>query len=152
MRLSTILKLGLLTIEVLKIMIFATAVILEAKNASVGLMIFLGVQGTVFPVMALFLCIDSVRFREYLPLLIAGKTVGIFVILGWLLFSQQSTIITGFISETTIVSFDLFALAAAMVIRKDVKRLMSDCPAEAPQEAMIESDTLQNNKPETEEN
>ena len=68
--------------------------------------------------MALFIWLDAVRYRVYIPLYIAGKCIGIFILMtGWFIFSIQVTII-----ESFILSGDLFALAAILLILKDIDK------------------------------
>ena len=123
MRIVRIIKPALFIFEVLKIIIFAIVLIIENQNSSIFIMAFFAVQGTLFPIMALFLCLDAVRYREYIPLFMTGKGIGIFILSIWSLFSQQSTIIGGFISTMALLSFELFALAAIFFIREDVIKI-----------------------------
>jgi hypothetical protein len=132
MKLVMLLKPGLFIYEVFKILIFAILLIMEANNPSIFLLAFFAAQGAIFPIMALFLCLDAVRYKEYLPLFIAGKGIGIFILLGWSLFSQQGTMIAGFFNGMTFLSFDLFALAAILFIKKETSDL-----TEAPNEPGI---------------
>ena len=123
MRLVTLLKPGLFIYEVSKIIIFVILLIMETNNSSIFLLVFFAAQGALFPIMALFLCLDTIRYREYLPLFIAGKGIGIIILFGWSLFSGQSTMIAGFLNAMSLLSFDLFAMAAIIVIKKDVINL-----------------------------
>ena len=79
--------------------------------------------------MALFLWINAVRYREYLPLFITGKVIGIFTLFCWSLITQETTITAHFFNEMLLVSCDLFALAAIVIIIKDVKNMTEIQPA-----------------------
>jgi hypothetical protein len=85
-----------------------------------------------FPLMSLFLWLDAVRYRVYLPLFIAGKCVGIFALLGWLIFSRRFTMTGGIFGtvsvEWILLGGDLFAIAAVLLIIKDVRKL-TEAPA-----------------------
>lgn len=77
----------------------------------------------IFPLMALFIWIDNSRYRAYMPLFAAGKCVGIFSLLVWIIFS-------GFIKakagspflELLLLSGDLLAAAAILLIIKDANK------------------------------
>ena len=89
-------------------------------------MIFIS-PAALFPLMALFIWLDTGRYRAYLPLFTAGKCIGIFIVLGWSIISQQVTMITkiydaAIFAELILLSGDFFALAAALLIIKDVQR------------------------------
>lgn len=75
------------------------------------------VPAVLFPLMALFIWLDTSRYEVYLPLFTAGKCLGIFVLLGWSIVSKQVTIM-----ESFILSGDLFALAVILLIMKDVQK------------------------------
>ena len=46
-----------------------------------------------FPLMALFIWMDSARYKAYMPLFSAGKCIGFFSILGWSIIARQVRII-----------------------------------------------------------
>jgi hypothetical protein len=117
MKITTLLKPGLFVYEVFKIIIFAIILMTEAYNSSIFLLAFFAAQGALFPIMALFLCLNTVRYKEYLPLFMAGKSIGIFILLVWSIFSQQSTMIGGFFNGMSLLSFELVALAAIFYIK-----------------------------------
>ena len=123
MNIIRFLKPGLLIYEVLKIIVFAATLVIDATNKSIFLMVFFTAQGALFPIMALFICLDVVRYKEYLPLFIAGKGIGIITLLGWSVFSRQVTMIGGFFNVMSLLSFELFAMAVVLIIKKDVMRL-----------------------------
>ena len=80
-----------------------------------------------FPLMALFIWLDTSRYRVYLPLFAAGKCIGLFLLVCW-------SVITGFtmtmeasgivLTEWAILGGDLLALAAILfIIKNDNKKL-----------------------------
>jgi hypothetical protein len=85
-----------------------------------------------FPLMALFLWLNSSRYGAYLPLFLAGKCVCLFSLLGWSIISRRTAIIENFISGALIWSVprfiegillcgDLLAIAAALIIIKNAR-------------------------------
>jgi len=88
--------------------------------------IVLASPGALFPLMALFIWLDTNRYRAYLPLFTAGKCISIFLMLGWLIVSRQVTMIGSLLeiaiyAETALLSGDLLALTAVLLILKDDK-------------------------------
>jgi len=126
MKLIRILKLLLFIYEVIRIVLIAILLILQANDSSQQMMMIFAVQGVLFPIMALFLCINTVRYREYIPLYIAGKAIGVFAILCWLLFTRQGTMLGGFVSDIILGSFDLLAIAAILVIKDVINNSMDE--------------------------
>jgi len=76
--------------------------------------------------MALFLCLDAVRYREYLPLLIVGKIISVFALVCWSLFSQQMTMIGVTFNSMTLAGCDLLALVALVLIKNDTKEIIKN--------------------------
>jgi hypothetical protein len=77
--------------------------------------------GALFPIMALFLWIDTANFKAYIPLYIAGKCIGLFSLALWSVMSKQNMIIGWnylfyIPPETAILFGDLLALAAIFII------------------------------------
>ncbi|MCL2273262.1 MAG: hypothetical protein FWC19_10720 [Treponema sp.] len=130
MKISTLLKPALLIYELFRVLILALILILQSNNNANFLMMLFATQGILYPLMAVFLCLNSIRFKEYLPLFIAGKSIGIFTLLCWSLLSQQNPVIGNSINEMALVSFDLLALAAILIIRKDVINLTENIVTE----------------------
>jgi len=126
MKLISLLKPLLFVYEVIRIIIIAILLILKANDSSQQMMMIFAVQGAIFPIMTLFLCLNTVRYREYIPLYIAGKAIGVFAILCWLLFTRQGTMIGGFVSDIILGSFDLLAIAAILVIKDDINNSALD--------------------------
>jgi len=83
----------------------------------------------VLPIMALFIWIDADGFKAYIPLFIAGKSIGLFSLALWFVVSRLS-IITGGIfpfeeaAEILFISGDLLALAAIIVIYRNSQRTL----------------------------
>ena len=82
--------------------------------------------GALFPLMALFLWIDARRYKVYLPLYIAGKTVGVCALIVFSISAGEFTI-TKWFSGTASFSHRFFlcgdALAIACVLY--VKRILN---------------------------
>ena len=112
--------------EVIRIIIIAVLLIIKANDSSNYMMVIFAVQGVLFPIMTLFLCINTDRYKEYIPLYIAGKVTAVFAILCWLLFARQSTMIGGFVSDIVLGCFDLLAIMAVLAIKDDVKNSTID--------------------------
>jgi len=95
------------------------------------LAVVLAAPAVLFPIMALFIWLDSNRYKAYLPLMAAGKIIGLFILLGYSIISQRGTMIE---ESTVSANFydlllcgDLFALAVVlMLIREDSKLNMED--------------------------
>jgi len=70
-----------------------------------------------FLVMSLFIWIDADQYKAYLPLFIAGKCIGIFILLIWSIATKQVIII-----QSYMISGDLFSIAAVMLINRDIQK------------------------------
>jgi len=86
--------------------------------------------GALFPLMALFLWIDTVNFKAYLPLYIAGKCIGLFSLALWTVISRLNTIIGGISLfylqiETVFFLCDLLALAAILIIFRNLQKSLN---------------------------
>ena len=126
MKLSSLVKPGLLIFELVKIVIITSILILDENNKSIFLLVFFASQGAIFPIMALFLWLNTIRYKEYLPLYIAGKIITIVIITGWSVFSRQITMINEYLNVITLLSFDLFSLSAIIAIKKDVMESLNE--------------------------
>ena len=88
--------------------------------------------GALFPLMALFIWLDTDRYRAYLPLFAAGKCIVVVSLLGWSIVSQRFTITTGGelsgakVLEWIILSGDFLAMAIILLINKNVHRLEAE--------------------------
>jgi len=76
------------------IFLFISALLISSSIEQAGFpYITFAVSASLFPLMALFIWLDSDRYRVYIPLFTAGKCIGIFSILGWSIFAGQVRII-----------------------------------------------------------
>jgi membrane protein required for beta-lactamase induction len=94
MRLARFFKLILLIFECLTFSV-AFNVIFRSINQTGVPGIALMASSALFPLMALFIWLDSTRYKVYMPLFIAGKCVGIF------------SIITGQVRNIDVISVDI---------------------------------------------
>jgi len=121
------LKPAVFLFECIKIMVISTILILQGDTSGLLIKIVLAAPSALFPIMALFIWLDTDRYREYLPLFIAGKCIGIFLLLGWLIISRYF-IMTGnmfastIYAENILMGGDLLSLAAVLVIYINVKK------------------------------
>ncbi|MCL1958402.1 MAG: hypothetical protein FWF68_02240 [Spirochaetes bacterium] len=86
--------------------------------------------GALFPIMALFLLIDTLNFKAYIPLYIAGKCIGLFSMALLSVISKQNTIIGGislyyFSAEIVFFFGDFLALAAILIIFKNLQKSLN---------------------------
>jgi len=92
----------------------------------VSTMMIFTAPAVLFPLMALFIWLDIEKYRTYLPLFTAGKFVGLFILTGWSIISQQVTIIwnSNGIADfiRLILCGDLFALAAVLIIIRNIRK------------------------------
>lgn len=81
--------------------------------------------------MALFLLIDTQRYKNYLPLFIAGKCIGIFTMLLWSLASRR-LLTTGWFSgyntaaELIFLCGDSLALAAIYIVFRNINKQLNE--------------------------
>jgi len=128
MRIIWLVKLGLFLNECIRILFLAAYVILLPFDPA-GFPKFLYLApAALFPLMALFLWLDTSRYRAYLPLFTAGKCIGVFTLLVWIFFAGHHTMITEYSSavivELFLLSGDLFAIAAILLIIRNNKKVM----------------------------
>jgi len=133
MKIIPLVKSVLFIYECIRVMVLAAVLVLNETDPSLFTKMVLAAPGALFPLMALFLWLDTERYKEYLPLFAAGKGIGIFTLLGWFIVSQKVTMIGSFhgiaiIAELLLLSGDLFALAAVFLIIKDVRNLDTAVP------------------------
>jgi hypothetical protein len=132
-----VLKPGLFIYECVRILILAafvamqpllSAVLLATDLADFPIMVF-AAPNALFPLMALFLWLNTSRYRAYLPLFAAGKCINIISLLGWSILVQSSTMIRAFpgivqaLAELMLLSGDLLALAAVILIIRDTRKI-----------------------------
>ena len=109
--------------ECTRILIIAFYVSFSGINQSGFPLIFLASPTVLFPLMALFLWLDSSRYRVYLPLFAAGKCIGIVsLLLSMVLFGHLAMLSGILILELIILSCDILALAAILFIIKSEQK------------------------------
>jgi hypothetical protein len=128
-----ILKPGLFIYECLRILFLVVYTLIHGgEQAGIPKMVF-AVPGALFPLMALFLWLDISRYRVYLPLFTAGKCIGILSLLVWLIMTRRfAAIFTSpgiAAAELTLLSGDLFALAAVIFIIKNDNTKLTETQA-----------------------
>jgi len=69
-----------------------------------------------FPLMALFIWLDSARYEVYMPLFTAGKCIGVFSILGWSIIAGQVKISAVLSGTANIESFLLYSYLFSVVV------------------------------------
>ena len=126
MKLIQLVKPGLFLYECLRIPLLAAVLILRSERNDILISLVYAAPSALFPLMALFIWLDSERYRAYLPLFAAGKCIGISTILGWSIVSAQVTMIGVFMTVVVFAEFvilcgDLLAMAAVYLIYKDNK-------------------------------
>ncbi|MDR1869057.1 MAG: hypothetical protein LBQ82_03625 [Treponema sp.] len=119
-------KYGLFINECIRILFLAAYAILQpSEQAGIPRFVYI-TPAALFPIMALFILIDTARYRVYLPLFTAGKCIGVCTLLVWIFFAGHHTMITEFsgvvVAELFLLSGDLFAIAVVLlIIRSDKK-------------------------------
>ena len=126
MKIIQLVKPALFIYECVRIMALITVLIFQRNDPGFLIKMIFAAPTALFPLMALFIWLDTGRYKTYLPLFTAGKCIGIFILLGWSIASRQVTIIGEFygiaiLAELILLSGDFFALAAVLLIIKDVQ-------------------------------
>ena len=122
-----LIKPGLFIYECLRILVLCYVLVMRSNEAGVSAQLAYTAPGVLFPLMALFIWLNPVRYRTYLPLFAAGKCIGISAILGWSIVSGQVTMIgrvfgTAVFAELVFICGDLLALAAVLLIYNDNRK------------------------------
>ena len=89
-----------------------------------------------FPLMTLFLWLDTSRYGAYLPLLLAGKCIGVFSLLGWSIVFRRMIMIEELLNgaiiwlapqiiEGILLCGDFLAIAAVLIIIKNTQAAVS---------------------------
>ena len=105
-------------IECFRIMILAITLMIFGNRGGLQAEIVFVAPSVLFLLIALFIFLDSERYKSYINLFIAGKCVSIFIILGWLILTSQVTII-----ESSVLSSDLFSMALIILIIRDLNKI-----------------------------
>jgi hypothetical protein len=135
MEISRLLRGGLLVSECVRLLGLVGAFVLFRPDSAFPWLLYV-VPNALFPLIALFLWLDFSRYAVYLPLYLAGKCVGIFSIVGWLIASWPPAALVqpdGVYSITPdllawiLLCGDLCSSAAALIVAKKTQT-----PAQAP--------------------
>ena len=126
MKLIQLVKPGLFLYECLRIPLLAAVLILRSERNDILISLVYAAPSALFPLMALFIWLDSKRYRAYLPLFAAGKCIGISTLLGWSIVTGRVTMIGSLmaivvLAEAALLCGDLLAIAAVFSIYKDNK-------------------------------
>jgi len=126
MNIVRFLKPFVFALECIKLMVIALIIIIQGNAPGLFIKILLAAPGALFPLMALFIWLDTERYKEYPPLFLAGKSIGIFLLLGWFIIFRQVTMIGsifGFAvyAEGILLCGDLISLGAVLLIGRDIK-------------------------------
>jgi hypothetical protein len=127
MKAIQLIKPGLFLYECMRIMILAAILILRSSESDILGRLAYTAPSALFPLMALFIWLDSERYRAYLPLFAAGKCIVISTFLGWSIVSGQVTMIGRFLgaavfAEAVLLSGDLLTIAAVILVYKDNRK------------------------------
>jgi hypothetical protein len=122
------LRFGLFIYECLRVFpLMGAFIALQASDSTATPWLIYASPCALFPLMTLFLWLDLSRYRNYLPLLLAGKCVSITVLLVWFIISGQVTMIEDFsnsvvLIELVLIGGDLLSIAAVLLILRGVKK------------------------------
>jgi len=112
-------------LECIKLMVIAF-IIIQGDAPGLFIKILLAAPEALFPLMALFVWLDTERYKEYPPLFLAGKIIGIFLLLGWFIIFRQVTMIGSIFglavyAEGILLFGDLLSVGAVFLISRDIK-------------------------------
>jgi hypothetical protein len=108
-------------------MVIAVILVIQGGETGLIIKIILAAPAALFPLMALFIWIDTDRYKEYLPLFSAGKYISIFLLLVWFIIFRQVTMIgklfgSDIYAELILLCGDLLSLGAVLLINKSIKK------------------------------
>jgi hypothetical protein len=119
-------KIGLFIYECIRILLLALILIIKGTDSGLLIRMVFAAPSALFPLMALFILLDTNRYKAYLPLFLAGKSIGVFLEALWSIISIRVTMNESMdhsvILAQLILSGDLFSLAAAIMIVKYVQK------------------------------
>jgi len=122
-----ILKPSLFVYECVRFTLFILIILILGSKQQFSIIIVFTAPCILFPLMALFIWLDAVRNKAYLPLFLAGKCIYIFALIVWFILSKQAKMFTSNDSVANLAQFilsgDLFTLAAVLVIKNDTNEL-----------------------------
>jgi len=126
MGLTRFIKIGLFVYECIRILLLTIILIIKGTEDGLLIRTLFAAPSALFPLMAIFILLDTNRYKVYLPLFLAGKSIGIFLEALWSIMSIQVTISEGIdysvILAQMILSGDLFSLAAVIMIIKYIRK------------------------------
>jgi hypothetical protein len=131
---TSILKPALFIYECVRVIVLSFTLVYQLPGGSSALpWMSFTVNGALFPLMALFIWLDISRYKQYLPLFIAGKCIGVLSLLGWLIIFRQITMINELsgvyiIAELFFLSGDLLAFGIVFFMFKDIGKLEGNLP------------------------
>jgi len=133
MRTVQLIKPGLFLYECMRIMVLAAILILRSNESDILGRLVYTAPSALFPLMALFIWLDSQRYRAYLPLFAAGKCIWISTLLGWSIVSGQVTMIGRFLgdsvfAEMVLICGDLLSIIIVLLVYRD-NRINSEIKA-----------------------
>jgi len=131
MNIVRFLKPAVFLFECIKLMVISAILIIQGDESGLLIKIILAAPGALFPLMALFIWLDTGRYREYLPLFSAGKCISLFLLLGWFIVSRQVTMVGkafnfAIYAEVILLCGDLLSLGAVLLINRNVKKLIME--------------------------
>jgi len=131
MNIVRFLKPAVFLFECIKLMVISTILFIQSDDLGLLIKIILAAPGALFPLMALFIWLDVGRYKEYLPLFLAGKCIGVFLLLGWFIVFRQVTMIgkifrSPVYAELVLLIGDLMSLGAVFWVNKSVKKLITE--------------------------
>jgi membrane-bound metal-dependent hydrolase YbcI (DUF457 family) len=131
MRLIWLLKPGLFIYECIRLMFLITAIaVIQPEGLKAYPWLAYTASNALFPLITLFLWLNISRYRDYLPLLLAGKCVGLFALICWAIITRQMSMIWEFSSNPLmwlaprmvagiLMCGDFFAVTAVLLIYKN---------------------------------
>jgi hypothetical protein len=136
MGITRILKPGLLVYEFVRVFLTVYVIASLLPGMSTIPFLMLAAPFTLFPLMALFIWLDTEKYKAFIPLYLAGKCINVFILLGWLIIYRWSTIpgvetvvfrvLRSF--QTILLSGDFFTIAAIIFIMKKVQTKSIETP------------------------
>jgi len=114
MKIISIVKNVLFTIECIRIIILAIILIGHGHQNGFSVEIVFISPAVLYLLMALFIMLDTGRYRAYIPLFAAGKCLSIFILLGWFIITGQVTIM-----ESIVLSADLITFVLIIPVMRD---------------------------------
>jgi len=126
MGLTRFLKIGLFIYECIRILLLSLILIIQKDEGGLLVRMIFTAPSALFPLMALFIMLDTNRYKVYLPLFAAGKGIGIFLEALWSIVYRQDTMKESMdrsaVLAQYVLSGDLFALAAVIMIIKHIQK------------------------------